>query len=228
DLTPTTSNVATARGTDRLSGRIPAGWYPCAVLPMKDALIVASGKGRGSIPNPHGPQPQTSQTNSGSGPFYTLTLLDGALMRVPLSSTTGNALAQFTTRVAAANGWNGAAKPRAYPPFEHVIYVIKENRTYDQILGDLRQADGDSSLVFFPRTVSPNHHALAERFGIFDRFFVNAEVSPDGHNWSMAAYATDYLEKTVPSNYSSRGRTYDYEGTNRAAIPDDDVPEPPK
>jgi phospholipase C len=74
---------------------------------------------------------------------------------------------------------------KAYPPFEHVIYIIKENRTYDQVFGDLRQADGDTSLVFFPRSVSPNHHALAERFGIFDRFFVNAEVSPDGHNWSM-------------------------------------------
>ena len=70
----------------------------------------------------------------------------------------------------------------------------------------MRQGDGDTSLVFFPRDVSPNHHALAERFGLFDRFFVNAEVSPDGHNWSMAAYATDYLEKTVPSNYSARGR----------------------
>jgi len=226
DLTPATSNVAGARGTDRLAGRIPAGWYPCAVLPVRDALIVASGKGRGSIPNPHGPQPRTAQVNGGSGPFYTLTLLDGALMRVPLAETSGEPLARFTTRVAAANGWTGAPRPRAYPPFEHVIYVIKENRTYDQLLGDLRQGDGDTSLVFFPRPVSPNHHALAERFGLFDRFFVNAEVSPDGHNWSTAAYATDYLEKTVPSNYSARGRTYDYEGTNRGVVPEDDAAEP--
>jgi hypothetical protein len=108
-----------------------------------------------------------------------------------------------------------------------VIYVIKENRTYDQVLGDLPTGDGDTALVFFPRSVAPNHHALAERFGVFDRFFVNAEVSPDGHNWSMAAYATDYLEKTVPSNYSDRGRTYDYEGTNRG-VPagDSDVAAP--
>jgi hypothetical protein len=77
--------------------------------------------------------------------------------------------------------------------------------------------------------VSPNHHALAERFGIFDRFLVNAEVSADGHNWSTAAYAADYVEKTVPSNYSGRGRAYDYEGTNRDKIPsdpDDDVNSP--
>jgi YVTN family beta-propeller protein len=226
DLAPATSNIAGASGTDRLAGRIPAGWYPCAVLTVHDALVVASGKGRGSIPNPHGPQPQMSAVNSGSGPFYTLTLLDGALMRVPLSETSGDALARFSARVVAANAWTGEPRPRAYPPFAHVIYVVKENRTYDQILGDVRQGDGDSSLVFFPRTVSPNHHALAERFGLFDRFFVNAEVSPDGHNWSMAAYATDYLEKTVPSNYSSRGRQYDYEGLNRGALPEDDVAEP--
>lgn len=100
------------------------------------------------------------------------------------------------------------------------------NRTYDQVLGDDKGGDGDSSLIFFDRSIGPNHHALADRFGIFDRFFVNAEVSPDGHNWSTAAYATDYLEKTVPSNYSARGRTYDYEGLNRLRHPDDDVAEP--
>ncbi|HEU4878681.1 MAG TPA: alkaline phosphatase family protein, partial [Gemmatimonadaceae bacterium] len=83
-----------------------------------------------------------------------------------------------------------------------------------------------TSLAFFPRAYSPNHHALAERFGIFDRFFVNAEVSPDGHNWSTAAYTSDYAQKTIPSNYSQRGRTYDYEGTNRNEVPDDDVASP--
>ena len=91
-----------------------------------------------------------------------------------------------------------------YPPFKHVIYIIKENRTYDQVLSDLPQGDGDMSLLFFPRAVSPNHHALAERFGLFDRFFVNAEVSSQGHVWSTAAYVTDYGEKTIPSLYSSR------------------------
>ncbi|MGH7523616.1 MAG: alkaline phosphatase family protein, partial [Gemmatimonadales bacterium] len=116
----------------------------------------------------------------------------------------------------------------AYPPFAHVIYVIKENRTYDQVFGDLAAADGDTSLVFFGRAVSPNHHALAERFGIYDRFFVNAEVSADGHNWSTGAYATDYVEKTVPLNYDDKGRTYDYEGTNRGQRPNpgEDAAEP--
>jgi hypothetical protein len=148
-------------------------------------------------------------------------------MPLRMSSFTPNGLAVYSVRVAAANRWNVARPARAtYPPFEHVIYVIKENRTYDEVLGDLTQADGDTSLVLFGRANTPNHHALAERFGIFDRFFVNAEVSADGHNWSTAAYASDYVEKTVASHYSSRGRTYDYEGTNRGHIVDDDVNEP--
>jgi hypothetical protein len=134
----------------------------------------------------------------------------------------------MTARVTRANGWGAPRTEPAYPPIEHVVYIIKENRGYDQLFGDLPGGDGDTSLLFFPRAVTPNHHALAERFGLYDRFFVNAEVSPDGHNWSTGAYATDYLEKTVPSHYSERGRTYDYEGTNRGKRPpdDDDVSEP--
>ena len=108
-----------------------------------------------------------------------------------------------------------------YPPIRHVVYIIKENRTYDQLFGDLPQANGDTTIVFFGRAVTPNHHALAERFGIWDRFFCNAEVSGDGHNWSTAAYATDYDEKTVPSQYSGRRLSYDYEGTNRGVLPPD-------
>jgi hypothetical protein len=91
-----------------------------------------------------------------------------------------------------------------YPPITHVVYIIKENRTYDQVLSDLPQADGDTTLLFFPRAISPNHHALAERFGIFDRFFVNAEVSEQGHPWSTSAYVTDYGEKNTPSTYRGR------------------------
>jgi hypothetical protein len=143
-----------------------------------------------------------------------------------IAGITSGDLDAYTRRVATANGWNGTRSPFKYPPIEHVIYIIKENRTYDQVFGDVKAGDGDTSLLFFPARVSPNHHALAERFGLFDRFFVNAEVSPDGHNWSTAAYTTDYLQKTVPSNYSERGRTYDYEGGNRGVIPEDDAAEP--
>ncbi|HVX39906.1 MAG TPA: bifunctional YncE family protein/alkaline phosphatase family protein [Gemmatimonadaceae bacterium] len=226
DLAATTANVASATGGDRLAGRVPTGWYPTALMQVGDAIVVANGKGRGTRPNPEGPNPATGRNNE-----YSLGMIEGTTMRIPVSDIAAATLARFTARVTAANGWSDASREHRYPPFEHVIYIIKENRTYDQILGDDRHGDGDSALVFFPRaSVSPNHHALADRFGIFDRFFVNAEVSPDGHNWSTAAYATDYLQKTVPSNYSGRGRSYDYEGTNGGFgmrdIPEDDVAEP--
>ena len=231
DLTPSTSGVASATGEDQLVGRIPAGWYPTAVLARGDTVLVASGKGRGTRANPDGPQPivvrdrvQPPDRNT------TFSQLTGSLMIAPLATASTSALAPYAARVALANGWG---MPRTtymrYPPITHVIYVIKENRTYDQLFGDLRQADGDSTLLYFPRPVSPNHHALAERFGIFDRFFVNAEVSADGHNWSMAAYTTDYLQKTMQVNASSRGRSYDYEGSpigSDEGVSDDDVNAP--
>lgn len=213
---------------DSLIGRIPVGWYPTALVADGLALIVANGKGSGTRANPEGPtpsHPRTPQSHS-----YTLGQLSGSLTSIDIGQLSVD-LPSLTQRVSRANGWDHArGRDFDYPPIKHIVYVIKENRTYDQVLGDLPQADGDTALVFFPRAVSPNHHALAERFGIFDRFFVNAEVSPDGHNWSTSAYVTDYIEKTVPSEYSSRGRTYDYEGTNRGFsrhhIPDDDAAEP--
>jgi DNA-binding beta-propeller fold protein YncE len=240
DLSAATAGVATAKGDDRLAGRVPVGWYPTAVAVARDAILVANGKGRGTGANPDGPGPGRPRTCNdavpcrGPDPSYTLGQVAGTVLRVPLSRTSGDPLAALSARVARANGWDHPRSRQAsYPQIDHVIYVIKENRTYDQVLGDLPSGDGDTSLVYFPRAVSPNHHALADRFGLYDRFFVNAEVSPDGHNWSMAAYTTDYLQKTVPSNYSrpKRGRTYDYEGENRGRIPagtadDDDVAEP--
>ncbi|MFN2601191.1 MAG: SMP-30/gluconolactonase/LRE family protein [Gemmatimonadaceae bacterium] len=213
-----------ADGAGKLAGRIPVEWYPSAVAVAGDSLFVVNGKGKGTGPNPRGPQPNKQEPRTSR--LYTLGQLAGTVTMMAAANASSSELASFSRRVASANRWDGSTTKPMYPPIQHVIYVIKENRTYDQILGDLKSGDGDTSLLFFPRPVSPNHHALAERFGVFDRFFVNAEVSPDGHNWSTAAYATDYLEKTVPSNYSGRGRSYDYEGTNRGAIPDDDVAEP--
>ncbi|MGQ0714368.1 MAG: bifunctional YncE family protein/alkaline phosphatase family protein [Gemmatimonadaceae bacterium] len=230
DLSAVTSNDTTARGDDLLAGRIPVGWYPTALALAGDTLWVVNGKGRGTSPNPQYPHPGTG-THLSRPLTYTLGQLSGTVSIIPRASVSGGDLAAFTERVMRANNWTTRRSAPAYPPIEHVVYIIKENRTYDQVLGDLPQGDGDTSLLFFPRPVSPNHHALAERFGIYDRFFVNAEVSPDGHNWSVAAYTTDYLQKTVPSNYSNRGRTYDYEGRNRCStppceIPEDDVAEP--
>ncbi len=215
-LSAATSGRKEVNGTDALLGRVPAQWYPTALAVSGDRLLVVSGKGAGSGPNPAGPRPGRKYPPA----EYTLGQIRGSLMSLPLQWTAAD-LAAMSRRVAAANGWTSRAAAK-YPPLHHVIYIIKENRTYDQILGDMAGGDGDASLVYFPREVTPNHHALADRFGLFDRFFVNAEVSADGHNWSTAAYATDYVTKTVPSNYSGRGRTYDYEGSNRGKIVDED------
>ena len=225
DLSPAASGVSAAKGRDALIARIPVGWYPAAVAARGDTLVVLNAKGRGTGPNSGDPTP-VSPSGSTTHP-YTLGQLMGTVTTVAGAMRDSLSLSPFTARVVRANGWDAPARGAPhYPPFEHVIYVIKENRTFDQVLSDLPGVDGDTSLLFFGRASAPNHHALAERFGAFDRFFVNAEVSADGHNWSTAAYAADYVEKTMSLNYAGQGRDYDYEGTNRNEIVDDDVNEP--
>lgn len=225
DVSSATADIPTP-ATDHLAGRIPTGWYPASLALVDGRLLVANAKGSGTHANPDGPGPRASLEHQGSGKNGTLGQLTGTLSVIDATHLDTAALETFSKRVAHANGWDAGARANRFPAFEHVIYVIRENRTYDQVLGDIASADGDTSLVYFGRTTTPNAHAIAERFGVFDRFFVNAEVSADGHNWTTAAYATDYVEKTVQPNYSARGRTYDYEGTNRGVIPDDDVNEP--
>ena len=221
DLSAATADVPNAAGNDALAGRIPSGWYPTAVFARGDSLFVVNGKGKGTAPNRDFPQPGRG-TSANQPRSYTLGQTSGTLTLSLHARSTAAELAPLSARVARANGWDRPQTASAYPPIRYVLYIIKENRTYDQVFGDLPQGDGDTSLVFFPRSISPNHHALAERFGLYDRFLVNAEVSADGHNWSTAAYATDYVEKTTPSQYSSRRRDYDYEGTNRNRVPADD------
>jgi YVTN family beta-propeller protein len=214
-LSPATRGAEGPPGPDRLLGRIPVDWYPTALAFAGESLLVASGKGHGTGPNAaNGPgRPDAGRRG------YTLGQLSGTLTALSPALLAPARLGALSARVARANGWTSRPAGGAYPPFEHVIYIVKENRSYDQVLGDLHLGDGDTALTYFPREVTPNHHALAERFGVFDRFFVNAEVSADGHNWTVGAYATDYVEKTTPSTYSGRGRSYDYEGENRGARP---------
>ena len=196
------SGAARGRGVSRLIGRIPVEWYPAALLMTRDALLVLNGKGKGTRANPQFPTPDVALSDDSIA--YTLGQLNGTITALPAEIEPVE-LMQLTRRVVRANNWSRASdRAQKYPPFKHVIYIIKENRTYDQVFGDLPQGDGDPSLVFFPGTISPNHHALAERFGLFDRFFCNAEVSSQGHVWSTAGYVTDYGEKTIPSLYSSR------------------------
>jgi DNA-binding beta-propeller fold protein YncE len=199
---------------DRLLGRVPTDWYPTAVLESGKQLLVLSGKGHGSHANPDGPIPGTSPFARPLG--YALGMLNGTLRTLP-SQLSAATLAQYSQRVAAANNWGQRQAKRAYPPFKHVVYIIKENRTYDQVFGDLPEGDGDASLVFFGKDSTPNHRALAQRFGLFDRFFTNAEVSSQGHIWSTAGYVTDYGEKTVPSVYSDRREDVDGEESDEPA-----------
>jgi YVTN family beta-propeller protein len=185
---------------ERPAGRFPVDWYPTSVLERDGQLLVLCGKGHGTTPNPDGPTPGRGIERPLG---YTLGQLNGTL-RITQANVTRQGLAALSRRVASANGWDAPARPRRYPPFKHVVYIIKENRTYDQVFGDVPGGDGDPSLVFFGQDSTPNHRALAARFGLFDRFFTNAEVSSQGHVWSTAAYVTDYGEKTIPSLYSDR------------------------
>ncbi len=219
-------------GSLTLRGLIPTAWFPSALALSQDGrvLYVGNMKGLGAGPNPRGPNPE----RRGPAEQYIASLARGTLSVIELPDDAG--LARYTARVVKNNGFDETQKaltrtpqdstPHAVPRrprdpslIRHVLYVIKENRTYDQILGDLPQGDGDSSLVLFGRPVTPNHHALAETFTLFDRCYADAEVSADGHNWSTAAVATDYVQKLWSASYSGRNRPYDFEGGSSAPAP---------
>jgi YVTN family beta-propeller protein len=202
----------------RVKGRIPTGWYPTAVTLAHDnqQLLILSGKGLQSKANPKGPQPTQS---SGPETQRIHRLLRGTLTMIQLATINDDKLDEYTATVARNNRWDQAqaameqgtpaVQPVAIPrrfgepsPIKYVLYIIKENRTYDQIFGDLPQGNGDSSLCLFPEPVTPNHHKLATNWVLFDNFYTDAEVSMDGHAWTDGAIAVDYVEKTWPSQYS--------------------------
>jgi len=199
-------------------GFIPVGWYPTKVLMLKDnTVLVLNGKGGRSLANPQ---------NQYIGGLFDGTL---SIFRYPDDKT----LAEYSQQVfqntpykqasllkSAYDGESSIPRKVGQPsPIKHVFYIIKENRTYDQVFGDMPEGNGDSSLCLFGETVTPNHHKLAREFVLMDNFYVNSEVSADGHNWSMAAYATDYVEKTWPTQYGGRGGEYDFEGTEPTGRP---------
>lgn len=217
-------------GTSRSLGFIPTGWYPACVKTVGNKIFVANGKGASSLPNPKGPQP-TMKDRDERAAQYIGQLFLGTLSIIPAPDP--KTLAAYSRQVFAntpysktkeltAEGQEGNPVPMRVgdpSPIRHVFYIIKENRTYDQVLGDMPEGNGDPALCLFPEKVTPNQHALAREFVLLDNFYVNAEVSADGHNWSMAAYATDYVEKTWPTSYGGRGGNYDYEGGSPLAFP---------
>ena len=224
-------------GHSRSLGFIPVGWYPTCVRTRGKQIFVTNGKGLSSMPNPLAEQPgqrRNKKAYKKSGEIkdqYVGSMLKGTLSIIPAPSPA--ALSTYTAQVYAntpfsaqrameAPGITGNPIPRKAgdsSPIKYVFYVLKENRTYDQILGDLPQGNGDTSLCLFGRQITPNAHAIVNSFVLLDNFYVDAEVSADGHNWSMAGYATDFTEKNWPSNYSGRGGNYDFDGSRPIANP---------
>lgn len=228
-------------GNSKSQGFIPVGWYPTNVKVLGSKILVSNGKGLSSLPNPEGPQPMSTLDDSGvhtgstanSRLQYIAGLFKGSLSFI--DAPTEDQLKAYTRLVydntpfndkkaATAEGEAGNPIPRRkgeVSPIKHVFYIIKENRTYDQVLGDMSKGNGDKSLCLFGKDITPNHHAIADEFVLMDNFYVDAEVSADGHNWSMAAYATDVVEKTWPTSYGKRGGTTAYEGGRPATYPKD-------
>jgi YVTN family beta-propeller protein len=209
-----------ASATPHLVGAVPTGWYPTAIVPTRDGntLDVVDGKGESSHANPQFKPFARLRDESG----YVAHEMIGSIRRVAISDAA--ALRGLGDVLANANPPNlGASTASGFMtsagPIKHVIYVIKENRTYDQVLGDVKGADGDPALVLFGADVTPNQHALAARFGILDATYANAEVSADGHNWTVGAFANDYLERMWPPNYGGRRKAYDFEDGASASTP---------
>lgn len=200
-------------------GFLPTEWYPTALAATRGHLYVATGKGQGTGPN-NFPQrgsspPSATKPNKTPPMTYIATLLYGSLADIQIRQADQN-LAQFSREVMESNRMRAAQRQIAFRggvnPIRHIIYVIKENRSYDQVFGDLPAGDRDPSLTMYGASITPNEHKLAEQFGILDNFYDSGEVSGDGHVWSTAAITSDYTEKTWQQSYRGRQRTYDYEG----------------
>ena len=219
-------------------GFIPVGWYPTAIKVIGKRVFVANGKGFSSMANPEGPNPtkrrQKVNYQSGDKAKPKEVQYIGGLFKGTMSIFTipnEKLLANYSklvydntpynkTKETQSEGEVGNPIPMKVgdpSPIKYVFYIVKENRTYDQVLGDMKEGNGDPGLVLFGEHITPNQHALAREFVLLDNFYCDAEVSADGHNWSMGAYANDYLEKTWPTNYGGRGGLYDAEGNREIA-----------
>ena len=218
----------------RSLGFVPVGWYPTNVKFSKsgDQIFVTNGKGMSSKDNRYGPNPTKAAPKNLTE--YIGGLFQGSLSAIPTPSpdqlATMTRLAFQSAPLQADSKVDNAGRTPENPipanvgepsPIKHCFYIIKENRTYDQIFGDIAKGNGDDSLCIFGEQVTPNQHALANQFVLLDNFYVDGEVSADGHEWTMAAYANDFVEKTWPLTYGkSRGKlTYPAEGATKIGQP---------
>ena len=219
-------------GSSKSIGFIPVGWYPTSVKVIGKKIFVSNGKGMSSLANPGYRPFDTSKANISFHSSALKSQYIGGLFTGTLSifhKPSPSQLAAYSKLVYENTPYHKSTELSAHgekdnpvpmhigdpSPVKYVFYIIKENRTYDQVLGDMPEGNGDTSLCLFGEKITPNLHALAREFVLLDNFYVDAEVSADGHNWSMGGYANDYLEKTWPTGYGGRGGTYDAEG-NRA------------
>jgi DNA-binding beta-propeller fold protein YncE len=177
-------------------------------------LLWIAGKGLGVGPNPQGPNPYKIDDNNALSMHYLPSIVNGnaGLLDFPSDARIA-ALTRDANRQLLPS--NAQAAPPGTPlgpggPIKHVFYIVKENRTYDQVLGDDHRGDGDASIALFGRQVTPNHHALAERFPLLDHVYANSEASIDGHFWASAAKVSDYVHKNWNQNYGARKRPYDF------------------
>jgi len=217
-------------------GFVPVGWYPTAVKALADGrVIVLNGRGQRSYPNPRGPSPARRPEPVHQGVpavEYVGRLQVGSASIIP--PLTDDAIDSYTKDALANSPYDDAKLDNAGPapqgnpipavpggptPIQHVIYIVKENRTYDQVLGDIGKGESDKSLNLFDEKTGPNHHKLAREFVLLDNFYVNADVSADGHNWSTGAIAPDYVQKLWPNSYAKRRNHYDYEEQDPASKP---------
>ena len=194
-----------SQSAGRLEGFVPTGWYPTKVLVNEGQLLVLSAKGiRPRRPNPQGPQ---AIQNKG-GKQYVLSLLQGALSIIPKDAIASQ-LPNWTKQVREGSPLY-SAKEGMKLPIRHVFYIVKENRTYDQILGDLGRGNGYAKLTLFGRDVTPNHHRLAKEFVTLDNFYVNGEMSVLGHSYTTSGYASPFLELLGNMQYSQRYKGYPF------------------
>lgn len=202
-----------AQAPQEALGFIPSDWYPSALAAQGDDLLIATAKGQGSGPNKQmGKTPSELRRHQHA---YIATLIKGSVARLNIASAVKQ-LPQFTQTVERDNLFRSDPGTIAFAsgqnPIKHVIYVLKENRTYDQILGDLKVGNGDPSLTMYGSDITPNEHKLALQFGVLDNFYDSGEVSGDGHVWSSAAITSDYNEKTWQIAYRGKERIYDFQG----------------
>jgi len=214
------SPIRIMRRISRPIGLIPTDWYPTALATVGDDLLIATSKGQGTGPDNF--PGATGYERKHRETAYIPTLLYGSLSRVSIPEIEKQ-LPDLTEKVKQSNRFDsdpgGISFAQEANPIRHVIYIIKENRTYDQVLGDLKVGNGDASLTLYGADVTPNEHKLALQFGVLDNFYDSGEVSGDGHEWSTAAITTDYNENTWQIAYRGKERTYDFQGNVADEIP---------